>query len=118
MKTQHTPEPWKVTADSRAHIVIDTEGNEICVLESEANARRIVACVNTLKEIKTEWLEQEKSIIVLGAPIADRFREIEAQRDELLAALEACLPHVIDSWDEDHSAVIKARAAIAKARGL
>ena len=89
----HTPEPWSVSPlVTHIHVgsvalcrLFDEEGENY--ENHEANARRIVACVNALENVSTEWLEQNKSIVVLGSPIADRFREIEKQRDELLAAL-------------------------------
>ncbi len=60
---------------------------------TEANARRIVACVNACAGVPTEWLENEKSPVFLGAPIGDRFRELEQQRDELVEALSAYPTH-------------------------
>lgn len=50
-------------------------------------ARRLTACYRAMANVSTEWLEENQSIVVLGAPIADRFKEIERQRDELLTAL-------------------------------
>jgi hypothetical protein len=93
--------------------------------EVAANARRIVACVNALSNVSTEWLESNKSIVVLGAPIADRFREVEQQRDELLAALEDMLSgwqYIREVYGDlrgvgFNRAENKAVAAIAKATG-
>lgn len=54
-------------------------------------ARRLTACYRAMANVSTDWLEENHSIVVLGAPIADRFKEIEQQRDELLAALEGMM---------------------------
>jgi hypothetical protein len=80
MKTEHTPEPWRVddaanlTArnvlppDSRMHVIHGsglaaiaftqiTGRYDVPFNEEYANARRIVACVNFLEKIPTETLE-------------------------------------------------------------
>lgn len=92
----HTKEPWEYGEDCDSEWYVKrAETNEQLAFTvvsapgiAEANARRIVACVNACKGVSTEWLEANKSIVVLGAPIADRFRAVEQQRDELLAALK------------------------------
>lgn len=48
---------WKATADSFANIIVDTEGNEIAIVKSSGDARRIVASVNFCSPIQTEQLE-------------------------------------------------------------
>ena len=63
MATEHTPEPWRVF-DRYDPLVIatDKEGISIATLSKdwsmpmEANARRIVACVNKLAEWSDEQL--------------------------------------------------------------
>lgn len=47
----------------------------------------------------------------------DRIRTLEAQRDELLAALEACLPYISEQYDDSRAVSERARAAIRKAKG-
>ena len=90
---------------------------------SKTEARRIVACVNACEGLDTELLE---NITTMGDSLASRFkmrdqveRELEAQRDELLAALIAItttrcdgmdITPINDAWDI-------ATAAIAKATG-
>lgn len=109
----HTPEPWKVDPDDRPgyewnnHIVSATDPNQtICFMthdntpeniEGEANARRIVACVNACKGIKTESLEME----VLSW-ITDETGEnpLQRERDELLEARRACGERLIEVLQE------------------
>lgn len=109
----HTPEPWKVDPDDRPgyewnnHIVSATDPNQtICFMthdntpaniEGEANARRIVACVNACKGIKTESLEME----VLSW-ITDETGEnpMRRERDELLEARRACGERLIEVEQE------------------
>lgn len=68
---------------------------------SEANARRIVACVNALEGMDTEMLETLKSNLKMFVDDAyarnneryalqDKVEELTAQRDELLAGLREC----------------------------
>lgn len=105
----HTQEPWMVDPDNRPgyewnnHIVSATDTNQtICFMthdntaeniEGEANARRIVACVNACKGIKTESLEME----VLSW-ITDETGEnpLQRERDELLEARRACGERLIE----------------------
>lgn len=82
-------------------------------------ARRLTACYRAMANVSTEWLEENQSIVVLGAPIADRFKDLEKQRDDLLAALEA-----IASGEASNGEIASVRscqriadAAIAKVRG-
>lgn len=125
----HTQEPWMVDPDNRPgyewnnHIVSATDPNQtICFMthdntpeniEGEANARRIVACVNACKGIKTESLEME----VLSW-ITDETGEssLKRERDELLAVLvgveKRCAPDRFVGQDGQYLKVI--RSAIAK----
>ena len=92
MKTEHTPEPWATNGtrieSEHSHgwandgwIIAGLEGPD-----AEANARRIVACVNTCAGLPTEVLERYK----LGV-IGVEYKSTKQQRDELLAALERSL---------------------------
>lgn len=72
MSEQHTPEPWSVTVlfNDGGYRIIDKEYDAVCDLyfrdngkildheNAEANARRIVACVNALSSVSTEDLEK------------------------------------------------------------
>ncbi len=90
---------------------------------SEANARRIAACWNACEGIDTGMLE---NITTLGDTLASRFRmrdkverDLQAQRDELLAALIAITTTRCDGMDITpiNRAWDMATAAIAKATG-
>lgn len=80
----HTPEPWEVT-DLR-YIRQSNEPRHVVARASkmdgmEANARRIVACVNACAGISTELLECP------GGNVAKVAGRLMKQRDELLASL-------------------------------
>lgn len=98
MTTNHTPEPWHVSTDGYA-VSIPRGHGETTVADCfdagrdefpatrQANARRIVACVNACEGIGTETLEKERSYVRGHKGLLDernRLREINA---ELLAAL-------------------------------
>ena len=88
---------------------------------SEANAHRIAACWNACEGIDTGMLE---NITTLGDTLASRFmmrdkveRDLQAQRDELLAALIAItttrcdginIMPINDAWDMATAAIAKA----------
>lgn len=88
---------------------------------TEANARRIAACWNACEGIDTGMLE---NITTLGDTLASRFRmrdkverDLQAQRDELLAALIAItttrcdgidITPINDAWDMATAAIAKA----------
>jgi len=116
MIEDHTPEPWGYGSFHRLLIVPmsgewPNKHDAIADLgETEfpfnltpdstrryANARRIVACVNALKNVSTEWLEAQSGIVCLGSPIKDRFLELEKQRDDLLTENERAVQE-INNW--------------------
>lgn len=86
--SKHTPEPWKVQhphAGQRGWEIADSSGlNQVSQDVTEANARRIVACVNACRGLPTDELEQKGLVAAVGTQLLD----VERQRDELLAALE------------------------------
>lgn len=88
MEIEHTAGPWVATRDEfagQAGISLkgrDTEVNIIAFLwtkdvenEQEANARRIVACVNACDGIPTEALEQDSKRL-LGGRLMEQNREL------------------------------------------
>lgn len=110
-ENKHTPEPWAIDPDDRPnmhwnnHIVSEANPNiAICFMahdgteqneRGEANARRIVACVNACAGIPISDLESgdfAKSLKMFALESAT-FRR---QRDELLTALE----RFMDSHEE------------------
>ena len=103
----HTKEPWSLAEvenhTGRIKHLIPVDGEKMSILTlvesdqgtfaaiyNDSDARRIVACVNALKDDSTEWLEAQNGIVCPGAPIKYRCLELEKQRDDLLAALEKC----------------------------
>lgn len=111
-KTQkHTPTPWGYEhADDRPHEagLLILWGN-VCLAsvsdlrgDGEANARRIVDCVNACEGITDNELTH--------GPVVARHRhsyvinereELKRQRDELLEALIAALPYVESSLNDE-----------------
>lgn len=98
---EHTKEPWVVIEKSEHHgtYVEDEHGDTVCDLyvldrisdkpieqdRSEANARRIVACVNACVGVPTEKLEGD---YYQGFDPWSYAEHLKAQREELLAALK------------------------------
>lgn len=100
----HTKEPWfevetecdviEITNDERNGLVVpiakvSTGFNGQVGIEQEANARRIVACVNACEGIPTGVLEKQGMV-----PIEQVTHDIEQQRDKLLDTLKECLPYI------------------------
>jgi hypothetical protein len=89
--SEHTKEPWNgknipltASALERAGFCIVFTNNPATKDEAEANARRIVACVNALHGVSTDHLEQ------YGLPdFAQKISDLIQQRDNLLADVEA-----------------------------
>ena len=96
----HTPEPWIFFKDRSNRVVVGPSTNytaAICSITPEidcceANARRIVACVNACAGFNTGQLE---NVLLFGDTLEQRFMvlsnletELRCQRDGLLLALE------------------------------
>jgi len=124
----HTPEPWSIEKENchtndvgTCHgedgwFTILSEGwwDHMPPVSAEANARRIVACVNACAGTSTSWLigygdglHKTES----GKPIRENLEAIVSQRDELLAALKSL--NYSASHDSYNAKVV--REAIAKA---
>lgn len=148
-ENKHTPEPWAIDPDDRPnmhwnnHIVSEANPNiAICFMahdgteqneRGEANARRIVACVNACAGISQQYLEElngetlaDKQMVLITqrdeySLLAYRRKnildEVIKQRDEMLVALE----DLIDLYDgrkhEGIAIVANARATIASVKG-
>lgn len=110
--SQHTPEPWSY-ANGDGHYdgaVVIIGGRmtprsplahirDICG-DAEADARRIVACVNACKHYRTEDLEEVgENLSGVFADTRERCAELIAHRDELLAALKRAEPLVEQTVD-------------------
>ena len=80
--TQHTQEPWHIfegTVQSDTNWTICDARTKL--KNADANARRIVACVNACAGIPTERLESCR--VVLMSVDAEKLTEIAKQRDAL-----------------------------------
>lgn len=103
---EHSKEPWRKGIDYNSIVSDDSSGPMVngaeavehyggyMVAESvaEANARRIVACVNACAGLDTAQLELS---LEYGVTVLDELGRVKAQRDELLAVLEGVLPWVV-----------------------
>lgn len=91
MNQQHTPEPWEVSAFGdglHAHNIPICQFFNKCgddYPNREANARRIVACVNACVGIPNEQLECDNVAFV---KIFNERNALKKQRDALLALLQ------------------------------
>lgn len=112
--SEHTKEPW--TSDQGFNAMINAGENLVATCfdgisgeginhdMANANARRIVACVNALEGFKTEELEDTGKIEELYKKHRDDARRealehikvVENQRDEALAALEDIAKEYLD----------------------
>lgn len=112
--SKHTPEPWIYHRQGFSTVYVEArigcgllqeiaacgpcnDGQE----QQEANARRIVACVNACAGLETEHLENQT---MLGETLVKRFNllkseaaELTKQRDELLATLQGMIDISSDS---------------------
>lgn len=101
MEQKHTPGPWKVTGTGTIRYIDAPAGNGImqevaaCMRveygDMDANARRIVACVNACEGLDTYLLENSGDIASAATAQAKYIQKIERQRDQLLSALERML---------------------------
>ena len=129
----HTKEPWSFSpAENGLEWGVEAGkwGVAICADApgdgtSEANARRIVACVNACAGIPTDQLESGEARYVRNE-LADIYA-LEKRRDELLAALEKGGHSLreISLWDKTtakdvamaKAAYAEVKAAIASVKG-
>lgn len=109
--SKHTPGPWKAY-DNCVFAMRDHTLYVIDKAQSEANARRIVACVNACEGISTEALKHRGHLLKAEDSTAQR---LNAERAELLEALKGLLDALPSATT--HPAIKAARAAIAKAEG-
>ena len=118
MSAQHTQGKLKVFSTYAIPEIRDQDENFLFAAgsaspQSFCNARRLAACWNACEGLQTDLLE---NITLTGDTLASRFkarddteRELAAQRDELLDALQA----FIDGGYDRETAI----TAIAKATG-
>lgn len=122
--TIHIQGPWRTDAAGGFPLDIHDQDNTLVarVQPSPAAhnvARRIVACVNACQGIPADELERGSVVILAGATSSlwdgkpGTLVHLQAQRDELLAALEWIAR--VNAVDYEYQQV--ARSAIAKAKG-
>ena len=117
-ENKHTPEPWQVFEDDPRAIVtkenpmlslLSVGEDGLAIMYEEADARRIVACVNACAGVDTAWLETMAKVggfAVMNQYIAAYNQAAaaimaEKQRDELLAAAEAIEINAEECMDFD-----------------
>lgn len=133
--SEHTKEPWEVWT-SNSHIRISADGKDgsvVCATRAadgmpvlaikEADARRIVACVNTCAGLGTAMLET-RSLGDVYADFWNSHREAKQQHDALLAAAKDYATHyLLDEKDDSrlcfdeqhHKCIVALFDAITKA---
>lgn len=99
MENKHTSEPWNLF--SKNGVVEITNAKRIAIVgwagfdstrvdeDAEANARRIVACVNACAGLTDDHFDGGFSV----AAMSEYIKRIERQRDEMLAALAEAERH-------------------------
>ena len=119
-ENKHTPGPWYASEEGgnwRAMAADENGGYTIadmCCDDQEANARRIVACVNACAGVPTGALEDMVTPIRQHLNSADiHAAKLVKQRDELLAELEWCA----QSLNPNNKRTKRVFAAIAIAKG-
>ena len=117
IENKHTPEPWRTDAecgfpqdihDSKGNLFLRCGSDFDNEIYGEANARRIVACVNACSGISTDNLEDNLPV----KELARRYNEALKQRDELLKALENTHNALKHFWPEGHADAIAAIASV------
>lgn len=102
--SEHTKEPW-LQYGTAVFLSNNSGGFDLRFCpDAQANARRIVACVNACEGIPTEVLESGSHRII------QRYAAAERQRDELLAELKSAIEHI----DFKHEAYASAYELITK----
>lgn len=121
--TKHTPEPWDlgpktVNTLTCRHIFADSknitnmyayEFYNIGIDEVNANAERIVACVNACAGLSDEDVKRLPALLDEGTAAMQ-------QRDELMAAAQKAMNECVDLIGTDAGNALE--AAISKAKGL
>lgn len=97
---EHTKEPWNVgvvlVSGYNATAILDCDGDEVCnmgtsLLNEDANATRIVACVNACAGIPTEALERGDLELLLLSTHEAHAAKLRRERDEAVEALKLML---------------------------
>ena len=108
MSEKYTRGPWKTEGEGIHALIRGGDATIVAVRHRlpadvhEANARRIVACVNACEGISTENLEDNRPVKWL----AQQYNEVIKQRDELLEALK----DIAGYWNRDQNETAMADA--------
>lgn len=97
MKTEHTPEPWKVSDDENGECIVfadknnvqGAKGSEFIDCNTSANARRIVACVNACAGVEDPSIYPMAKMLRFADEQRAACFALEKQRDELLVKVAA-----------------------------
>ena len=84
--SKHTQESWKVCHwkdDRRGFEIADRNQNRVGFDMTEANARRIVACVNACRGLPTDELEQKGLVAAVGTQLLAADDRAEGQEREI-----------------------------------
>jgi len=129
MSVQHTKEPWQWHAQGEANdysllthdgrwVISFRQNGELMPAKQEANARRIVACVNACTGIPTEELEDTGAVSRIKA--AEAARSFWQQRDSVLnvlVSLTAVARRYLPDYDE-HPEIQRADEIIERVTGV
>lgn len=123
-------EPWTVVkwdgevyiaSDSVRIAVFEDRHTEIYLQNAEANAHRIIACVNALEGIPTEDIPDMKKYLTgarsYGQLVHD-MRQAQAERDELLRALELLVETTSPEFSERYGFAEQRKHAVHVILGL
>ena len=117
MSTQHTPGPW--IFDHRDGYLRTADGNNIVQTYNEANAQRIVECVNACEGIEnpTEFMQKLRGSNMAFFEAIEHEHTIDRLRSALqgtVNALQALPPSVLD--DEHIQAINDANEVLTELR--
>lgn len=100
METKHTPEPWKIGKDDSKHLWSDHThlgmmfGHSTKLETDEANAKRIVECVNACSGMENPTKNFQELTSELNRwrhkfsnTQLEKLQELKQQRDDLIAVL-------------------------------
>lgn len=92
--TEHTKEPWRIDPATKKDNwrIIGANGQVVSTFSGNMdmeNARRIVECVNYCKGLPTEGIATATALGKTAEVSLHQLADVIAQRDQLLAALEA-----------------------------
>lgn len=113
MTQTHTPEPWVFSHDlsntsetsqitSGPNVLVRVAAYEFygpSIDEANANAKRIVACVNACAGITDEQLKRLTEIIDEGTAALDECGRLRHERDELLEQKDALLEALLKAFE-------------------